>query len=303
VTEEIAPRRPAAGDPRRTSPVELVIEPRRRRIGHDEVDRLLPYRARRMIGPFVYADLIGPGRLPPGVGVDVPVHPHIGLATITYLFAGALVHRDSTGAVQRIEPGGVNWMTAGAAVSHSERSPDDELAADTTIAGLQIWVALPDEAESVEPSFHHVPAGDVPVWTEGDVSIRLVAGEVGGHRSSVPTCSPLVHVDVTVPAGASWRFPAGVGERGVIVLHGDVTVDGVAVPERHLGVLADGAEGEIAGVTASRVIGIGGAPVGPREISWNFVSSDPERIARARDAWQRLDWPLVPGDDEVVPLP
>ena len=281
----------------------MLIEPRRRRIGGDEIDRLLPFRARRTVGPFIYADLIGPTSLAPGAGVDVPVHPHIGLATVTYLFDGALLHRDSTGAVQRIEPGAVNWMTAGHGVSHSERSPDDARAAASTVAGLQTWVALPEHAESAEPSFVHVSAADVPAWHDGPARCRLIAGEFGAHRSSVPVASPIGYVDVVFEGAGSWLADPAVGERGVLVISGRVSVDGVPVPERHLLVLDDRAPGLVAATDSARIVLLGGESVGERIISWNFVSSDRDRIERARDAWRRLDWPLVDGDDEIVPLP
>lgn len=281
----------------------MLIAPRRRAIGSDEVDRLLPFRSRRTVGPFIYADLIGPSALPVGAGVDVPVHPHIGLATVTYLFDGALVHRDSVGAVQRIEPGAVNWMTAGRGVSHSERSPDDERSTASTIWGLQTWVALPEDAETVDPSFRHVPSSEVPAWDDGAAHCRLVAGAFGEHRSPVPVHSPIAYVDVTFESSGSWIAAPEAGERGVLVIEGAIVVDGVAVPERHLLVLGDGAPGVVTAGGPGRVILLAGAPVGERIISWNFVSSQRERIDRARDAWRRFDWPLVEGDDELVPLP
>lgn len=281
----------------------MLIAPRRRDIGGDEVDRLLPYRSRRTVGPFIYADLIGPSPLPAGVGVDVPVHPHIGLATVTYLFDGALVHRDSTGAVQRIEPGAVNWMTAGRGVSHSERSPDDERASASTISGLQTWVALPDDAETVAPSFRHVAASEVPAWSDGAARCRLVAGTFGAYRSPVPVHSSIAYVDVRFASPGAWVAASEVGERGVLAIEGAISVDDVAVPERHLLVLDEDAPGVVTATRPGRVILLGGAPVGERIISWNFVSSQRERIDRARDAWRRFDWPLVDGDDELVPLP
>ncbi|HEY3486168.1 MAG TPA: pirin family protein [Ilumatobacteraceae bacterium] len=283
--------------------IELVIAPRRRSIGRDEVDRLLPYRERRMVGPFVYADLIGPDRLAPGVGIDVPVHPHIGLATVTYLFDGALVHRDSTGAVQRIEPGGVNWMTAGAGVAHSERSPDDERAADSTIAGLQTWVALPAEAEEAPPSFQHVPVADVPSFELGDAHVRLLAGHLAGKHSPTQVASPLYHCDVQFDAAGVATVDEEHRERGVLVIDGDVSVAGRKIAPRHLAVLAPGGAAEIRTAGAARVVSFGGARVGDRTIVWNFVGSTRERIDRAAAAWRAGDWPPVPGDDEIVPMP
>lgn len=290
----------------------MLIAPRRRTIGSDEVDRLLPFRSRRTVGPFIYADLIGPSELPPGVGVDVPVHPHIGLATVTYLFGGVLMHRDSTGAVQRIEPGAVNWMTAGRGVSHSERSPDDERATSSSIAGLQTWVALPEHAETVEPSFVHVPAAEVPAWSDGPARCRLIAGSFGSERSSVPVASPMAYVDVVFEEAGRWTARPDIGERGVLVVSSGrdaqatvagVSVDGVEVPERHLVFLDEGAPGEVTASGPARLVLLGGASVGERIISWNFVSSERDRIEWARDAWRRFDWPLVDGDDELVPLP
>lgn len=256
-----------------------------------------------MVGPFVFADLMGPDRLVPGTGVDVPSHPHIGLATITYLFEGAVLHRDSTGAVQRIEPGGVNWMTAGSGVAHSERSPDDQRAADSTLAGLQIWVALPDHAEEVDPRFEHVAADDVPVLVEGDARLRLLAGSYGGVEAPVRVFSPLFQLDVEFADGGSWHLGTEHPERAVLVVHGSVTVDGVEIPARHLAVLAEGDGVEVVATGAARVVAFGGAPVGDRKIVWNFVSSDLDRIRRAEAAWRAGDWPEVPGDPERVELP
>lgn len=283
--------------------IEVVIEPRRRSIGSDEVDRLLPFRRRRMVGPFVYADLIGPSPLPAGTGVDVPVHPHIGLATVTWLFEGALVHRDSTGAVQRIEPGAVNWMTAGRGVAHSERSPDDERAVDSSIAGLQTWVALPAEHEDDAPTFQHIAAAEVPVVVEGDASVRLVAGTHGTSVSSAAVCSPLYHLDVELVDGGRWVLEDHHDERGVLVVEGNITVAGHRLAPRHLAVLAPGGSAEIVADGPARLMSFGGAPVGERTIVWNFVASTRERIDRAASAWRAGAWPGVPGDDEWVPMP
>jgi redox-sensitive bicupin YhaK (pirin superfamily) len=217
--------------------IERVIAPRRRRVGASEVDRLLPFHARRMVGPFIFADLIGPEELAPGVGADVPPHPHVGLATVTYLFDGAMVHRDSTGAVQRIDPGGVNWMTAGSGVAHSERSPDDARVVTSPLAGLQTWVALPDEAAEVAPSFQHASAEVLPAVGDGGVSVRLLVGTGYGATSPVPGASPLFHADVALAAGSRFALPPEHEERAVLVVDGDVSVGGVDVPPRHLAVV------------------------------------------------------------------
>ena len=282
--------------------IELLIEPRARPVGDGEVDRLLPFRSRRMVGPFVFADLMGPDPLPPGVGVDVPSHPHIGLATVTYLFDGALMHRDSTGVVQRIDPGGVNWMTAGRGVAHSERSPDDAREGESTIAGLQTWVALPDHAEEIEPGFEHVAASDVPVLVEGDASVRVLAGSHGGTEAPVRVFSPLFHLDVTLADGGRWPLGTEHPERCVVVIDGSVSVAGVPVPPRHLAVLAPDIAVDVVADGRARVMSFGGTPVGERYIVWNFVSSDRDRIRAAETAWRAGDWPEVPGDPERVEL-
>jgi redox-sensitive bicupin YhaK (pirin superfamily) len=282
--------------------VERIIAPRQRRVGAGEVDRLLPFHARRTVGPFIFADLIGPEELAPGVGSDVPPHPHVGLATVTYLFDGAMVHRDSTGAVQRIEPGGVNWMTAGRGVAHSERSPDDARAVTSALAGLQTWVALPDEAEEVEPSFEHAGASALPAVSDGGVSIRLLVGTGYGATSPVPGASPLFHADVQLAAGSRFALPAEHEERAVLVVDGGGTVAGVEVPPRHLAVAAPG-DAVVATAGGARVMTFGGAPVGPRYIWWNFVSSSQERIEVAKADWAGHRIGEIPGESERVELP
>jgi redox-sensitive bicupin YhaK (pirin superfamily) len=282
--------------------LERVIAPRRRSIGAAEVDRLLPFHARRMVGPFIFADLMGPDDLAPGRGADVAPHPHTGLATVTYLFEGALVHRDSTGAVQRIEPGGVNWMTAGSGVAHSERSPEDARAATSTLAGLQTWVALPDEAEEVAASFQHAASSDVPTVTDDGVAIRLLVGTGFGAASPVPGASPLFHADVALDAGARLALPAEHEERAVLVVDGDVTVAGERILPRHLAVVGPGDAIVRAGTTA-RVMAFGGAPVGRRYIWWNFVASTETRLEQARADWAAGRIPVVPGETERIAAP
>jgi redox-sensitive bicupin YhaK (pirin superfamily) len=282
--------------------IERVIAPRRRSIGAAEVDRLLPFHARRMVGPFIFADLIGPEELGPGRGADVPPHPHIGLATVTYLFDGTMVHRDSTGAVQEIEPGGVNWMTAGVGVVHSERSPDDARPVTATLAGLQTWVALPDECEEVEPSFQHAGAGELPAVSDGGVAVRLLVGTAFGAASPVPGASPLFHADVHLDAGTRFALPPEHAERAVLVIDGDVEVAGEPIPLRHLAVVGDG-DAVVRASTASRVVTFGGAPVGQRHIWWNFVSSSKDRIEAAKADWAAHRFAPVPGETERVELP
>jgi redox-sensitive bicupin YhaK (pirin superfamily) len=283
--------------------VERIIAPRQRRVGTGEVDRLLPFHARRMVGPFIFADLIGPEELAPGTGSDVPPHPHVGLATVTYLFDGAMVHRDSTGAVQRIEPGGVNWMTAGAGVVHSERSPDDARVVASPLAGLQTWVALPDEHEAAPPSFEHAGADDLPAVSDGGVAVRLLVGTGYGAASPVAGASPLFHADVKIAAGGRLALPPEHAERAVLVVDGDIEVDGVTVAPRHLAVVEPG-DAVVSSPTGARVMTFGGAPVGRRHIWWNFVSSSEDRIEAAKADWAAHRFPEIPTDHaERVELP
>ena len=282
--------------------VERIIAPRRRSIGVSEVDRLLPFHARRMVGPFIFADLIGPEELAPGRGADIPPHPHIGLATVTYLFDGAIVHRDSTGAVQTIEPGGVNWMTAGSGVAHSERSPDDSRSVSAALAGLQTWVALPDELEEADPSFQHAGAVELPAMADAGTTVRLLVGSAFGATSPVPGASPLFHADVAMAAGARLALPNDHAERAVLVVDGDVTVDGEPIPPRHLAVAGPG-DAIVAAASEARVMTFGGAPVGPRHIWWNFVSSSKDRIDAAKADWAARRFAPIPGETERVELP
>jgi redox-sensitive bicupin YhaK (pirin superfamily) len=283
--------------------IERIIAPRRRRVGAGEVDRLLPFHARRMVGPFIFADLIGPEELAPGTGSDVPPHPHIGLATVTYLFDGSMVHRDSTGAVQRIDPGGVNWMTAGAGVVHSERSPNEVRAVASPLAGLQTWVALPDESEDATPSFEHAGADDLPAVSDGGVSVRLLVGTAFGAASPVAGASPLFHADVHLAAGGRFALPAEHPERAVLVVDGDVAIDGVVVAPRHLAVISQG-DAVVTSAAGARVMTFGGAPVGPRTIWWNFVSSSQDHIEAAKADWAAHRFPEIPTDHaDRVELP
>ncbi len=286
--------------------IERVISPRRRSIGSaphaSSVDRLLPFREQRMVGPFIFADLMGPEDLAPGQGADVPPHPHVGLATVTYLFDGALVHRDSTGAAQLIEPGGVNWMTAGSGVAHSERSPDDARTVATSLAGLQTWVALPDEAEEDAPSFQHAAFDALPVVDADGVRVLLLVGTAFGAASPVPGASPLFHADVDLSAGGRLAMPTEHEERAVLVIEGAVDVEGERVPPRHLAVVAPG-DAVVLAHGPARVVMFGGAPVGRRYIWWNFVSSTRDRIEVAKVEWAGHRFAEIPGETTRVELP
>lgn len=282
----------------------FVIEPRSRPVGSGMVRRLLPVRTRRQIGPFTFADLIGPDHLAAGAGLDIDAHPHIGLATVTYLFDGALVHRDSTGAVQRIEPGDVNWMTAGDGVCHTERSPDDQRAGDATLSGLQTWVALPDHLEQGPPSFQHVGSGDLPVVGAHDAVVRVIVGAGFGVESPVEVASPLVLAEVVLDTAGSTVIPADHPELALLAAQGSAVVQGIDVPEGHLVVLEPGVPAAVRTDGSARLMLLGGTSVGPRLIWWNFVASSQGLLEDAKQRWRDQRFPLVPGDHERwFPLP
>lgn len=281
-----------------------MIEPRIRPVGSGEVRRLLPVRTHRQIGPFTFADLIGPDHLGPGTGLDIDAHPHIGLATVTYLFEGALVHRDSTGAVQRIDPGDVNWMTAGGGVCHTERSPDDQRLAASTLSGLQTWVALPDDAEQGPASFQHVGAADLPQLTVHDALVRVVVGNGFSVESPVAVASPLVLAEMLFERRGASVVPHDHPELAVLVAQGAATVQGVPVAEGHLVVLDSSGPATVLTDGPARLMVLGGESVGPRLIWWNFVASSQALVDDAKRRWRAQEFPLVPGDHHTwFPLP
>jgi hypothetical protein len=285
--------------------ISMVIEPRRRDLGGFEVARVLPHAAQRMIGPFIFFDQMGPVQFPPGIprSVDVRPHPHIGLSTVTYLFAGEIMHRDSVGSEQPIRPGAVNWMTAGRGITHSERFEHARAHGDR-MHGIQSWVALPDEAEETDPSFVHHPADALPIFEEGGAWARIVAGEAFGTRSPVAVHSPLFYVHAELQPGATIEVPSTFPERAVFVATGTVQVDGQAHAAGRMLVLEPGRPVVVSALHASTVMLLGGEPVGPRYIEWNFVSSSKDRIAQAAADWKAGRMKLPDLDhDEFIPLP
>ncbi len=272
------------------------------------VRRVLPAARQQMVGPFIFFDQMGPKRFGPGEGLDVRPHPHIGLATVTYLFDGVIRHRDSLGFRQDIRPGDVNWMTAGRGIVHSERTPDDLRAAGGSgVSGIQSWLALPRDAEEAEPEFVHHAAATLPCFTRDGAELCVIAGEAWGRRSPVRTYSRLFYVDALLTAGGGLDAPDGYEERAVYVADGAASVDGVACAVGDLAVLRPGAPVEIASPGGARLMLLGGDPIdGPRHVWWNFVSSSLERIERAKADWQRYGtapFPAVPGETESIPLP
>ncbi|HVS18441.1 MAG TPA: pirin family protein, partial [Planctomycetota bacterium] len=276
-----------------------------RDIGALAVRRVLPSRARRLVGPFIYFDEMGPVELAPGAGLDVPPHPHIGLATVTYLFEGEFHHRDSLGTLQAIRPGEINWMTAGRGIVHSERTGPELRRTGSRTHGLQLWVALPKEHEEIEPSFQHHAADALPVLERDGARLRVLAGSAFGATSPVRTLSQLLYVDAELPAGCELELPREPQERAVYVAVGEVVCGAERAGPGRMLVLTPGAGVRLRAVVDTRLVLIGGVPLdGERHISWNFVSSSPERIERARHDWRERRFPLIPGDDtEFVPLP
>jgi redox-sensitive bicupin YhaK (pirin superfamily) len=285
------------------SPVELVIEPRPRDLGGFEVRRVLPFVKRRMVGPFVFLDHIGPAVFAPGTGVDVRPHPHIGLATVTYLFEGEMMHRDSVGAVQNIMPGDVNWMTAGRGIVHSERTAPEARARGFAMHGIQAWVALPAESEEIEPSFHHHGKDSLPLIEQDGVTLRLIAGNAYGAQSPVKTYSPTFYLDAVMPAGTALPLTGEHEERAIYIAEGSVDISGEAHESGHMLVFAPGADAVINATSESRLMLMGAANIGPRHIWWNLVSTRPERIEQAKADWKERRFPEVPGETEFTPLP
>jgi redox-sensitive bicupin YhaK (pirin superfamily) len=273
-----------------------------------KVRRALPSAGRRAVGPFVFLDQMGPEVLREGRGLDVAPHPHIGLATVTYLFAGELVHRDSLGTLQTIRPGDVNWMTAGRGIVHSERSPQEARRGGSGLFGIQSWVALPKSNEEDEPDFSHYAAGALPVVEGEGKRVRLVAGSLYGARSHVATLSEMFYADATLEAGARLPVPAQHEERAAYVVEGAVELprEGATFEAGQLLVFKPGEEITLAaqGPSGARLMLLGGEPPdGARHIFWNFVSSSIERIEQAKEDWERGRFAPVPGETERVPLP
>lgn len=287
------------------SNLELVITPRDRDLGGFHVRRILPYAHHRMVGPFIFLDHMGPVDFAPGEGMDVRPHPHINLATVTYLFEGSIFHRDSLGSAQLIEPGAINWMTAGKGIVHSERSPQDARAAGAKLHGLQCWVALPQESEESEPTFVHHPADTLPEFEAQGAKIKLLVGSLFGQKSPVQTKSDVLYADVHFPPGVYLELASEGRDLAVYALEGDLSVNGEKIATGAMAVAKSGDDLKIQAQNFSRAMILGGMPLpGERHIFWNFVSSSKERIERAKQDWRERVFPKIPGDDrEFIPLP
>ncbi len=292
------------------SSVEIVIEPRTRDLGGFTVGRVLPYAKRRMVGPFIFFDEMGPATFAPGKGIDVRPHPHIGLATVTYLFDGEIRHRDSLGYDQVIRPGDVNWMTAGRGIAHSERTDDARRQSGQKLHGIQSWVALPEGDAECAPSFHHHPKETLPVIERGGASMRLIAGEAFDETSPVKTHSPIFYLGVEAEAGADIPLP-DYEERAAYVVSGGVSIDGEEYGAGKMAVFAPDGAPAIKTTKPSRLMLLGGAPLGKRLIWWNLVASSQARIDQGKKEWKASAdagfkdsaFSLPPNETEFIPLP
>ena len=268
------------------------------------VSRVLPGHPHQMVGPFIFFDQMGPVTVAPGQNVDVRPHPHIGLATVTWLFEGEMIHRDSLGVVQPIAPGDVNWMTSGSGIVHSERGDPARRKSARAMSGIQSWVALPKAHEDVAPSFSHHGAATLPNIRMPGVDMRLIAGHAYGEQSPAPTFSPMFYLAAEMQAGATLTLPAEHEERGVYLVQGDISVSDQALAEKSLAFLPAGEPIVIKATAASRVMLLGGAKMdGPRHIWWNFVASSKDRIEAAKQRWREQRFAAVPGETEFIPLP
>ena len=284
---------------------EQVITPVTHDLGDFKVNRALPAKERTMVGPFIFVDEFGPARLPAGQGMDVRPHPHINLATVTYLFDGAIEHRDSIGSHQVIEPWAINLMTAGSGIVHSERSPEALRPDGPSLYGMQTWLALPDGKEEIDPAFDHVAADGLPLVEDSAVSARVLMGSLWGARAATPCHSPTIYADIAISAGGAIPLEAEADERAVMLVGGEADLDGQVLDPFALYVLRPGHVARLASQSGARVMLMGGAAFATRRyVFWNFVSSSRDRINQAKQDWKALRFPLIPGDDEeYIPLP
>ncbi|MDF7818314.1 pirin family protein [Runella sp. MFBS21] len=287
------------------SNVQMIIEERPADIGNFLVGRLLPFRGKRMVGPFIFIDHMGPAYLKEYQNIDVGPHPHIGLSTLTYLFEGNIMHRDTLGTVVEVAPGEVNWMTAGKGIVHSERTPEYLRHSDKYLHGLQIWVALPKELEQMEPSFHHVGAEELPTWEENGVMYKLIAGEAFGHSSPVPVYSQLYLLEIKSATRQTVQISHGLyGEAGMYILEGSIEDGGISYEPKRILVAKNPQLCEFTLEANTTVYVFGGEPF-PEErfIFWNFVATSQDLIEKAKEDWQNDLFPRIEGEGDLVPLP
>ena len=295
---------PVPGDKHSCDAIEMVIIPRSRDLGGFEVRRALPSAQKRLVGPFVFLDQMGPAEFILGQGIDVRPHPHIGLSTVTYLFDGEIMHRDSLGSVVPIRPGAVNWMTAGRGITHSERTAPEVRAASSKLFGIQSWVALSARDEEVAPNFVHYGAENLPTVSDHGSTVRVIAGTALGVTSPVQTSTPTFYADFAVNAGASVPLDPTYDERAIYIVSGEVDIAGDIFAAGQLLVFRPGDRITIGARRDARFLALGGEPLdGPRHLWWNFVSSRKDRIEQAKADWKQGRFDTVPGDSEFIPLP
>jgi redox-sensitive bicupin YhaK (pirin superfamily) len=286
----------------REDAVELVISGGKKDLGGFSVRRILPAPARRAVGPFIFFDEMGPAEFPPGEGIDVRPHPHIGLATVTYLFDGEILHRDSLGYVQPIQPGAVNLMTAGRGIVHSERTSPERKAAGQKLHGIQTWMALPEADQEMEPAFVHHPGGSLPSWEAEGVTVTLIIGELQGKVSPVEVRAETLYLDLIMTPGSRFTLDDTVAERGIYVVSGSLALGGCSLTAGSMAVLRPGTV-DLEAAEGTRLMVVGGEAMGPRTLWWNLVSTDPARVRAAAEEWKAGGFASVPGDDEFIPLP
>lgn len=290
-------------------PIAQILQPYEKDLGGGfRVRRMLPSAAQRSVGPFIFFDHFGPVTEHPSDNFDVRPHPHIGLATVTYLFEGAMLHRDSLGSVQRIEPGAINWMTSGRGIVHSERRPEDLADRDSRLHGLQLWAGLPEADEECAPAFNHTPAAALPIFNGAGFSARVLIGSAFGLQSPVATFSETLYVDITAEPGAIIELAAFAPEMALYCVDKQgvdnaIEIDGMSVPSLQMVVLDTAQRSVLATPLGARCVLIGGAPLGYRHMYWNFVSSRRERIEQAKEDWRAQRFAPVPGENEFIPLP
>ena len=295
---------PVLGDSHSCNALELVVVPRTRDIGAFKVRRALPFGKRQMVGPFIFFDQFGPMQFITGQGMDVGAHPHIGLSTVSYLFSGAITHRDSLGVEQVIEPGAVNWMTAGRGIAHSERTPPLERSSPHALFGIQSWIALPVAQEEIAPSFQHFDAAILPTVEEPGWRARVIAGSAFGRTSPVKTTSEWFYTELVLDQGATAPLDPDYEDRAIYVVDGEVDISGDTFEGPRLLIFRPGDRITIRAIRPTRVMLLGGATMeGPRHIWWNFVSSSRERIEQAKEDWRLGRFAEVPGEVDRIPLP
>lgn len=283
--------------------IAMIIQPKTKDLGDFSVRRVLPYAKQRMVGPWLFFDHMGPAEFAPGSGINVRPHPHINLATVTYLFAGEILHRDSLGSVQAIKPGDINLMVAGKGIVHSERESEQVKQSIHQLHGLQLWLALPEKDEETEPAFYHYPCDDIPNLTQHKVSIRVMIGKAYGVQSPVKTFADTLYVEADIPKGESLLL-AQSEQRAVYVVSGEISIAGAIVKQHQMAVLNPLEKIAVQALENTRIALIGGEKMPPRYLEWNFVSSSKERIEQAKQDWRAKRFPTIPGDDkEFIPLP